>query len=119
MPVEDVHLLSLRQTKVETSQATKSNMVGLSPLLKLLSRELITSTLLLWVVFFGNAFSYYGLVLLTSELTGNSRCTSTNIHLNEPEDVRYRDVFISSFAGNGLLVVPKFSLVWGKGLVDG
>ncbi|CAK9318026.1 unnamed protein product [Citrullus colocynthis] len=97
-PVEDVHLLSLTQTKVGTSQETKSNMLGLSPLLKLLSRELLVSTLLLWVVFFGNAFSYYGLVLLTSELTGTSRCTSTDIRLKEHEDVNYRDVFISSFA---------------------
>lgn len=105
IPVEDVHLLSLRQTKIETSQATKSYMVGIAPLLKLLSRELIVSTLLLWVVFFGNAFSYYGLVLLTSELTGNNRCTSSDLHLTEHEDVNYRDVFISSFAGNGLLVV--------------
>ncbi|XP_038894171.1 organic cation/carnitine transporter 7 isoform X2 [Benincasa hispida] len=98
IPVEDVHLLSLTQTKAETSQGTQSNIVGLSPLLKLLSRELLVSTLLLWVVFFGNAFSYYGLVLLTSELTGTSRCTSTDIHLKEHEDVNYRDVFISSFA---------------------
>ncbi|KAA0037214.1 organic cation/carnitine transporter 7 [Cucumis melo var. makuwa] len=96
--VEDVHLLSQTQTKVETSQATTSSMVALSPLLKLLSRELLLSTLLLWVVFFGNAFSYYGLVLLTTELTGTSRCTSTDIHLKVHEDVNYRDVFISSFA---------------------
>ncbi|XP_022949293.1 organic cation/carnitine transporter 7 isoform X1 [Cucurbita moschata] len=98
IPVEDVHLLSPRQTKVETPRATKSNIVSLSPLLKLLSRELIVSTLLLWVVFFGNAFSYYGLVLLTTELTGKSRCTTTDMHLNEHDDVNYRDVFISSFA---------------------
>ncbi|XP_022143369.1 organic cation/carnitine transporter 7 isoform X2 [Momordica charantia] len=98
IPFEDVRLLSPRQTKVGTSQATESYMVGLSPLFKLLSRELIVSTLLLWVVFFGNAFSYYGLVLLTSELTGNSRCTSTDIPLKESEDISYKDVFISSFA---------------------
>ncbi|KAG6581245.1 Organic cation/carnitine transporter 7, partial [Cucurbita argyrosperma subsp. sororia] len=98
IPLEDAHLLSPTQTKVETSQATKFNMVGLSPLLKLLSRELIVSTLLLWVVFFGNAFSYYGLVLLTSELTGTSSCTSTDLHLKEHEDFHFRDVFISSFA---------------------
>lgn len=117
--VEDVHLLSPTQTKVETSQATTSSMVAFSPLLKLLSRELLLSTLLLWVVFFGNAFSYYGLVLLTTELTGTSRCTSTDTHLNVHEDVNYRDVFISSFAGNSLLVVPKFSLARDKSLVHG
>ncbi|XP_023529009.1 organic cation/carnitine transporter 7-like isoform X1 [Cucurbita pepo subsp. pepo] len=98
IPLEVVQLLSPTQTKVETSQATKFNMVGLSPLLKLLSRELIVSTLLLWVVFFGNAFSYYGLVLLTSELTGTDSCTSTDLHLKEHEDFHFRDVFISSFA---------------------
>ncbi|CAI6010294.1 unnamed protein product [Closterium sp. NIES-65] len=36
---------------------------------QLLSPPLLTTTLLLWGVFFANAFSYYGLVLLTTQLT--------------------------------------------------
>ncbi|GJP32024.1 hypothetical protein CLOM_g16569 [Closterium sp. NIES-68] len=38
-------------------------------LLKLLSPPLLASTVLLWAVFFANAFTYYGLVLLTTQLT--------------------------------------------------
>ncbi|GER28318.1 solute carrier family 22 member 2 [Striga asiatica] len=73
---------------------------GISLLAMLLSPELIRSTLLLWMVFFGNAFAYYGLVLLTTELNSNhSTCThkgspSGNVH----QEVSYKDVFITSFA---------------------
>ncbi|KAI5563577.1 hypothetical protein BDE02_14G000800 [Populus trichocarpa] len=49
-----------------------SDMGVLKSLLMLLSPKLIRSTVLLWVVFFGNAFSYYGLVLLTTELNNRS-----------------------------------------------
>uniref|UniRef100_A0A0E0H5S5 Major facilitator superfamily (MFS) profile domain-containing protein n=1 Tax=Oryza nivara TaxID=4536 RepID=A0A0E0H5S5_ORYNI len=45
-----------------------SSFGGLS-VAKLLSPKLIRATLLLWMTFFGNAFSYYGIVLLTSELS--------------------------------------------------
>ncbi|CAA6672096.1 unnamed protein product [Spirodela intermedia] len=49
-----------------------------SALVILLSRNMIKTTLLLWVVFFGNAFLYYGIVLLTTELSGgNIKCKST------------------------------------------
>lgn len=65
--------------------------------------ELERSTLLLWIVFFGNAFSYYGRVLLTSELsTQNSQCNPTSLHSgNSPttNDNLYIDVHITSFVG--------------------
>ncbi|KAJ8497336.1 hypothetical protein OPV22_007888 [Ensete ventricosum] len=67
---------------------------------RLLSLKLIRSTLLLWMVFFGNAFSYYGIVLLTSELSNGKRaCTvksSQPSHSND--DSLYKDVFVTSFA---------------------
>ncbi|URE28522.1 Sugar transporter, partial [Musa troglodytarum] len=72
----------------------------ISTLRSLLSPKLIRSTLLLWMVFFGNAFSYYGIVLLTSELSNGKRaCTvksSQPSHSND--DSLYKDVFVTSFA---------------------
>lgn len=84
-----------------TSEQNGSKLGCLSSLFMLLSPELIKSTLLLWVVFFGNAFSYYGLVLLTTELnSGNNRCASSEPMLyKKSQDINYKDVFITSFAG--------------------
>ncbi|GFZ11617.1 major facilitator superfamily protein [Actinidia rufa] len=77
-----------------------------SSLFILLSPKLVQSTLLLWVVFFGNAFSYYGLVLLTTELNnGRNKCIPTELQSKEAHDVSYRDVFITSFAA---ATVDKF-----------
>ncbi|KAE8688227.1 Organic cation/carnitine transporter 7 [Hibiscus syriacus] len=78
-----------------------------STILKLLSRELIRPTLLLWAVFFGNSFNYYGLVLLTTELnTGRSRCAGHKTESKISEDVNYKDVFITTFAEfPGLIIV--------------
>ena len=85
--------------------ATKSEIGGLNAILKLLSPNLIRSSLLLWTVFLGHAFLYYGLVLLTSELNhGNRICGSeegakvtTAAHINDEN--LYRNVFITSFGG--------------------
>ncbi|GAB2224791.1 hypothetical protein Droror1_Dr00005568 [Drosera rotundifolia] len=79
---------------------------GVQLLLKLFSRQLLRSTLLIWVVFFGNAFAYYGLVLLTTELTGeSSSCGGNQTKVAKSDAVNYKDVFITSFAElPGLLV---------------
>ncbi|KAK4587630.1 hypothetical protein RGQ29_018867 [Quercus rubra] len=104
-PSEDANLLSPR-TENATHKGIDSNIGGISSLFVLLSPKLVRSTLLLWVVFFGNAFSYYGLVLLTSELNnGNSKCMPTKVQSKESQDVNYRNVFIASFAEfPGLLI---------------
>ncbi|XP_020100184.1 organic cation/carnitine transporter 7-like isoform X2 [Ananas comosus] len=72
---------------------------GFNAILTLLSPNLIRSTLLLWMVFFGQAFSYYAVVLLTSELSnGNRKCGSEEMPLSHKNDVGlYRNVFITSF----------------------
>ncbi|CAO2836252.1 unnamed protein product [Amaranthus hypochondriacus] len=71
----------------------------LESLSMLLSPKLIRSTLLLWVVFFGNAFTYYGLVLLTTELNKtDSTCYLRKLGSEEVADINYRNVFITSFA---------------------
>ena len=83
-----------------TPEWKDSKMGCLSSLLMLLSPGLIKSTLLLWVVFFGNAFSYYGLVLLTTELNSrHNRCVSNEGQYEKSQDINYKDVFITSFAG--------------------
>ncbi|XP_050225092.1 organic cation/carnitine transporter 7 isoform X2 [Mercurialis annua] len=76
-----------------------SNMGPFRSLLTLLSPKLARSTVLLWAVFFGNAFTYYGLVLLTTELNNRGRhCPFTAVQPNKPVDVNYKNVFITSFA---------------------
>lgn len=78
-----------------------------SVLKTLLSPPLTGSTLLLWGVMFSNAFAYYGLVLLTSELTGGmGQCDGGGggggmmAGAEGVEETHfYRDVFITSFAG--------------------
>ena len=90
---------------------SKSEIGGFTAILKLLSPNLIRSTLLLWTVFLGHAFLYYGLVLLTSELNhGNRICGSeegaevtTTAHVNDEN--LYRNVFITSFGGTCVLAL--------------
>lgn len=75
---------------------------GLKVVLDLLSPKLIKSTLLIWLGFFGDAFGYYGVVLLTSELSGtNTRCRPNLTRPNHLQDDAslYRDVFVTSIAG--------------------
>ncbi|XP_019448461.1 PREDICTED: organic cation/carnitine transporter 7 [Lupinus angustifolius] len=99
---EDTSLLSPRKDEIEQYPNPKGMLskVGcLSSLMMLLSPELARSTLLLWVVFFGNAFSYYGLVLLTSELNNpHSKCIPHKSQRETSQDISYKDVFIASFA---------------------
>jgi MFS family permease len=112
IPSEDTLLLSSGRTENSTPKQIDSNIAGISSLLVLLSPKLVRSTLLLWVVFFGNAFSYYGLVLLTSELNnGRTKCMQTKLQSQKSQDVNYRDVFIASFAGN-LVFLYQYHLSW-------
>ncbi|KAJ6863760.1 hypothetical protein NC652_040347 [Populus alba x Populus x berolinensis] len=71
---------------------------GFQSFLMLFSSKLIRTTLLLWESLFGNVFSYYGIILLTSELSsGQSRCGS-NLLKSENPDSLYINVFISNLA---------------------
>lgn len=109
---EDVHLLSPEKVEHISPNVTDSNNKGSSSLFMLFSPELVRSTLLLWVVFFGNAFSYYGLVLLTTEMNnGHNKCTVTEVHSKASQDVSYADVFITSFAGMPFHFPMFFSLL--------
>ncbi|GJZ02139.1 organic cation/carnitine transporter 7 isoform X1 [Tanacetum coccineum] len=95
---EDAHLLPQTKFIDEKPQIIDHSKKDVSTLGLLFSPELVKPTLLLWVVFFGNAFSYYGLVLLTTELhNGRNSCGPTELQSTH-EEVSYKDVFITSFA---------------------
>ncbi|KAK0571490.1 hypothetical protein LWI29_017033 [Acer saccharum] len=74
----------------------------------LFSPKLIRTTLLLWVLFFASAFSYYGVVLLTSKLSSKeSKCGSTILHSgNSKDNSLYVNVFITSLAELPGLLLP-------------
>ncbi|XP_029121638.1 organic cation/carnitine transporter 7 isoform X2 [Elaeis guineensis] len=99
-PSEESPLVTRSKTDTATDEDVGSNIGGISALYKLLSPKLIRSTLLIWMVFFGNAFAYYGIVLLTTELSNDHRdCTLKELRSIQTKDVNlYGDVFITSFA---------------------
>lgn len=95
---EEKQLLSPRTNENSNPKVVDSD-IGGSSVLTLFSPKLVKPTLLLWAVFFGNAFSYYGLVLLTSELSNrHNNCVAAESLSEKPQGVSYRDVFITSFA---------------------
>lgn len=74
----------------------------------LFSSTMIRSTLLLWLVFFANAFTYYGLVLLTTQLSDPATSCGTAVNaaqsVGESTDL-YKGALVTSFAElPGLLV---------------
>ncbi|XAR69567.1 hypothetical protein NMG60_11001209 [Bertholletia excelsa] len=91
---EDIQLTRTKQNK------TMALKVAFSSTLELFSSKLIRITLSLWLTFFGNAFSYYGIILLTSKLSsGRSKCSSNSSHSKNFLDASlYVDVFITSLA---------------------
>ncbi|XAR50713.1 hypothetical protein NMG60_11005112 [Bertholletia excelsa] len=91
---ENTHLLN-PLNKVQDSSETRAT----SPLV-LLSPKLFRTTLLFWFVYLGNAFSYYGIVLLIAELSsGQSECSSTTwLSRNIQDSSLYVDVFITTLA---------------------
>lgn len=98
---ESTILLAGAKESDNVNEVKGSDFSGIKSVGKLLAPKLIRATLLLWMAFFGNAFSYYGIVLLTSELSnGNRICAkedAESVHSNSAS--LYKNVFISSFAG--------------------
>ncbi|WVZ66420.1 hypothetical protein U9M48_015637 [Paspalum notatum var. saurae] len=64
------------------------------------SYDLMRSTFLLCFMYVANYFAYYGVILLTSELSNGRRaCASSRTHLMKPNsDNLYRDVLVTSLA---------------------
>ncbi|TVU38323.1 hypothetical protein EJB05_11686 [Eragrostis curvula] len=85
---------------LDKETSSKSN--GFNEFLALWSRHLITSTLLLLLVYTASNFAYYGMVVLTSELSNNSRsCASVGAyaHLMQTKDSGlYVNVLVTNFA---------------------
>lgn len=94
-PSEHTSVVSVAREKISSFRSSFSSFF------MLFSSNLIGTTLLLWVLFFGNTFVYYGIVLLTSELsTVRRKCDYTSLQTeNLGEDSLYTDVLVTSFAG--------------------
>ncbi|CAH9128494.1 unnamed protein product [Cuscuta epithymum] len=72
---------------------------GFSSPFAILSPKLMGTTLLIWTLYFGNAFLYYGVILMTSELSsGQTKCLSTTSSGLSSNSNLYRDVFFTSLA---------------------
>lgn len=96
------------------TMSSKSGSGGIAALRKLFSRKLLRSTLLIWFVWFANSFAYYGLVLLTSQLSdANRRCTSSQkSQAHQKASNLYKDVFITSLAEFPGLVISAIIVDW-------
>ncbi|PIN12691.1 Synaptic vesicle transporter SV2 (major facilitator superfamily) [Handroanthus impetiginosus] len=96
---ENTYLLSRRSDKASSST-----------LFVLFSPKLIRTNLLLWFLYFGSAFSYYGIVLLTSELSSDqSQCTAITLHSENSQNTSlYVDVFVTSLAEVPGLIFSAF-----------
>lgn len=71
---------------------------GFSSFLLLFSPRLVRTTLLLWMLFFGNSFTYYGIILLTSKLSSTqSKCgTTLTVAQSMHDSSLYFSVFLAS-----------------------
>ncbi|KAL3535024.1 hypothetical protein ACH5RR_003485 [Cinchona calisaya] len=100
-PLLDASLLSSAREKKCSSETC------LSSLSIIFSSKLRRTTILLWFLYFANTFSYYGIVLLTSELSNSqTNCSPTTNFTKKAKDASlYRDVFISTLADLVGLVV--------------
>ncbi|KAD1397639.1 hypothetical protein E3N88_05790 [Mikania micrantha] len=92
--LESTMLLSSMRSKTSISQKSFSSIS------MLLSTKFIRTTLLLWFLYFANTFSYYGIILLTSQLSvAQSECDSPTLHSENIKDPSlYVNVFITSLA---------------------
>lgn len=99
LPVRESDCTTMDNAMTMSSKSAGSG--GIAALRKLFSRKLLRSTLLIWFVWFANSFAYYGLVLLTSQLSdANRRCTSSQkSEAQQKNSNLYKDVFITSLAG--------------------
>ncbi|KAE8687163.1 Organic cation/carnitine transporter 7 [Hibiscus syriacus] len=82
------------------SDNTKQSKSGFSSFFMLFSSKLIRTTLLLWVLFFGDSFSYYGIILLTSKLSSIQSGCFQSLHTTrnlQGADL-YTNAFITSMA---------------------
>ncbi|KAF0919590.1 hypothetical protein E2562_030015 [Oryza meyeriana var. granulata] len=110
---EDLLPVSEKECTFDNAMSSKYGS-GIAALFRLLSRKLLRSTLLLWFSFFANSFAYYGLVLLTSQLSGANRsCTSGLTNAVQQKDANlYKDTFITSLAEFPGLILSAILVDW-------
>uniref|UniRef100_A0ACD5X5E9 Uncharacterized protein n=2 Tax=Avena sativa TaxID=4498 RepID=A0ACD5X5E9_AVESA len=111
---ETDHLLPVREKECTDVNAMSSKSGSVAALRSLLSRNLRRSTLLLWFAFYANSFAYYGLVLLTAQLSNANRsCASGLRYVKSEQDTSlYKDTFITSLAEIPGLIVSAVLVEW-------
>ncbi|KAL6864952.1 hypothetical protein ACP4OV_016103 [Aristida adscensionis] len=89
----------MEEESLRTDEDTSFRSNDFNAFQALWSRDLIRSTLLIWLVNITTYFAYYGMVLLTSELSNKSSCASVGEHPMQPKDSSvYINVLMISFA---------------------
>ena len=98
---EDEHLIPVREKEHTVRNAIRSKSGAIAALRELLSHNLLRSTLLIWFVYYASSFAYYGIALLTSQLSDvNRSCKSGLIfEVHQNDGNLYKDTFITSLAG--------------------
>ncbi|XP_047308498.1 organic cation/carnitine transporter 7-like [Impatiens glandulifera] len=102
----DTHLEPKRKKMISLRKCLLPKYVLVSP-------KYIRTTILLWFLYFGNTFVYYGVVLLTSKLSsGQNQCRGDVIsHSGTSEDSKlYINVFVTSLAEFPGLVISAIIL---------
>ena len=104
--VEETQLLSSSQNELLEPR----NRCRPPTLLSLFSQKYIRTTLLLWFLYFANTFSYYGVILLTSQLSSMvNKCGSiTFLSVGSQDSRLYINVFLTSLAGRNFDFTTHF-----------
>lgn len=89
---------------VSSAKKSKSYSKTYLKSLELFSSGLLKTTLLVWFLYFAFTFSYYGIVLITSELSSRRNdCGSVTTDSIGPNSNLYVNTFITSTAGSATL----------------
>ncbi|PUZ37868.1 hypothetical protein GQ55_9G153700 [Panicum hallii var. hallii] len=111
---EDEHLIRVREKEHTVVNAISSKSGAIAALHKLLSHNLLRSTLLLWFVYYASSFAYYGIALLTSQLSDVNRSCSSDLifEMHQKDDNLYKDTFITSLAEIPGLMLSALLVDW-------
>ncbi|GJN23982.1 hypothetical protein PR202_gb11686 [Eleusine coracana subsp. coracana] len=111
---ENEYLLDINEKECAVDNAMSSNSSTIAALRKLLSRNLLKSTLLIWFAFFANSFAYYGLLQLAEFLLVTGQ--SINFQQVYPTSVRSTGVGIATAIGRiGGVVCPIIAVAMLRG----
>ncbi|CAL4943307.1 unnamed protein product [Urochloa decumbens] len=111
---EDEQLIPIREKEHTVEDAICSKYGVIAAFRKLLSHNLLRSTLLLWFVFYASSFAYYGIALLTSQLSDVNRSCSSDLifELQQKDGNLYKDTFITSLAEAPGLILSALLVDW-------